>query len=192
LSLGVLAVAAGVAVACEEPPPEDPSQTQTTYQNGYPQTIAQANTQQRPNGTAPQAAATGPVSYGPTAATTEPAATTAPPAATTTAPAPTAAATVAPSPAPMQTTPVPVGVQALPPPAAAAAAPTAPPAATMAVPGPGAFQCTSDAQCLLGRCNVRYGRCAYPCKNSALDCKQGNVCTPAGLCMPRIAGGVGM
>lgn len=169
--LGLLAIgAAAAAFACEEPPAQDPSQTDVTYQNGYAQTT--------PRGPgAPPTAEAPPVTYTPT--TPAATGTVAP-----TAPAPTSTAT---APAPMQTTPVPVGVQALPPPGPNGAAPK-----TMAVPGPGAFACTSDAQCLLGRCNLQYKRCAYPCKNSDVDCKAPNVCTAAGLCMPRVAGGVGM
>ncbi len=175
-----LVLLAAVLLACEEPPAQDASQTQITYQNGYAQTTPSAP------GARPQA----PVTYSPTAPAATTPATTAVPSAT--APAPTSAA-----PAPIQTTPVPVGVQALPPPAGATgAAPTKPVPSvthkTMAVPGPGAFTCQSDAQCLLGRCNTLYGRCAYPCKNSEIDCKPNNVCTAAGLCMPRAGGGLGM
>jgi len=175
-----LGAAAVVAVACEDPPPQDPSQT--TYQNGYPQMQQSSGTP--PSSMQPQTPATGAngVTYAPSDATQ--------------APGPNGVQGATQAPEPIQTTPVPVGVQTLPPPeATAVAAPVAPvgPAApSMAVPGPGAFVCTSDAQCLLGRCNMRYGRCAYPCRSSALDCKTGNVCTAAGLCMPRIAGGVGM
>jgi len=179
VSLGV------VFLACEEPPPQDPSQSQLTYQNGYAQTIAQANATPRdPSMPPPPAAtATSPVTYTSTAGTAAPPApapTLAPPGGGWSSPAATT------TPEPMQTTPVQVGVQALPPPAKAGGAPA------MATPGQGAFVCTSDAQCLLGRCNMQYGRCAYPCRSSAADCKPGNVCTAAGLCMPRVAGGVGM
>ncbi len=91
----------------------------------------------------------------------------------------------------MQTTPVPLGVQPLPLPATTAvtAAPTATATQSMAVPGPGAFQCATDNQCLLGRCNTKYNRCAYPCKSSENDCKAGNVCTAGGICMPKGAAG---
>lgn len=178
-----------VLLACEEPPPQDPSQAQTTYQNGYAQTIGQANATPRSSAPAASGATPGaPVTYAaegaqPSPTVAQPAATLAPPQGGWSAPPEQA------GPQPMQATPVQVGVQALPPPATTGTGPTALP---MATPGPGAFVCTSDAQCMLGRCNMRYGRCAYPCKNSALDCKAGNVCTAAGLCMPRIAGGVGM
>ena len=185
-SLGLLVIATvSLGFACEDQPPQDPSQSQVTYQNGYAQT-----TNVSPGQAAPEAtAAAGPVTYTPTDQATgaSPIATAAPLATTATA-APTSMGTV-----PMQTTPVPVGVQALPPPSATVAAgAVTTPGKTLAVPGPGAFACTSDAQCMLGRCNTLYGKCAYPCKDTAIDCKTGNVCTPAGVCMPRIGGGVGM
>jgi len=56
----------------------------------------------------------------------------------------------------------------------------------MAVPGPGAIPCQSDAACILGRCNVPYGRCAYPCRSSAVDCAPNAVCGPLGLCVPNV------
>ena len=173
-------VVAAAVFACDEPPAQDPSQQQLSYQNGYPQTTT---------GTQSQSQSQPAVTYTPT----EPAATAAAPA-TTQAAQPAATAT---APVQIQTTPVPVGVQALPPPSATATAGGKPPAPaattkTMAIPGPGAFSCQSDSQCLLGRCNTLYGRCAYPCKNSDIDCKPNNVCTAAGLCMPRAGGGLGM
>jgi len=173
-------VVAAAVFACDEPPAQDPSQQQVSYQNGYPQTTVGSSTQAGAPG-----ATQAPVTYTPT----DPAAA---PTSTVTAPAATATAPVQ-----IQTTPVPVGVQALPPPSATATTGAKPPAPatttkTMAVPGPGAFSCQSDSQCLLGRCNTLYGRCAYPCKNSDIDCKPNNVCTAAGLCMPRAGGGLGM
>jgi len=159
-------------VACEEPttPPQGPAQW--TYQNGYAQPTTQA-----------------PVTYTPLAATAQTAQTAAPPVYTTQngPETPTPPLTTAQQ---IQTTPVPLGVQTLPPPTPTTTAMT--PQTTMSVPGRGAFVCTSDAQCLLGRCNTSYGKCAYPCKNSEKDCKAGNVCTATGLCMPKGAAGVAM
>jgi hypothetical protein len=109
--------------------------------------------------------------------------------------APTATvAQAAPSAVEIQTTPVPLGVQPLPLPSAttATATPTHQTQSRMATPGTGAFQCTSDAQCLLGKCNVQFGRCAYPCKSTENDCKAGNVCTASGVCLPKAAAGVKM
>jgi hypothetical protein len=185
----ILAAFALASLLACDPPPQGPQQV--TYQNGYAQ---QGPAQQSPGtaATSPGATATSPgVTYTPN----EPTPTT-----TVTAPpvivAPTATATAAP-PVEIQTTPVPLGVQPMPLPSATTTATTAPPTITgatskMATPGTGAFQCTSDAQCLLGRCNVQFGRCAYPCKTSENDCKAGNVCTAAGVCLPKGAAGVKM
>lgn len=94
------------------------------------------------------------------------------------------------APTQIQTTPVPLGEpppqqQPTPSPSVSTLAPQP---AKMAVPNAAAFQCKTDAQCLLGRCNVQYGRCAYPCKNSEADCKPGNVCSASGVCVPRSFG----
>jgi hypothetical protein len=179
-----------LALACDPPPPQGPQQL--SYENGYPQTSQQAYAGQTTyqNGYPQQGAATAspPVTYTQTDSTpqSQPQEVGVQPQATATAATPTA-------PVHIQTTPVPLGVQALPPPTATTATPTAPTAnKSMAVPGPGAFQCSSDAQCLLGRCNTQYGRCAYPCRSTENDCKAGNVCTAAGLCMPKAAAGVKM
>ncbi len=198
----VLACVGGVALACDPPPPQGPQQL--TYQNGFAQTTPQAYGRHTnyQNGYAQQGVAPQPSSSGVTYTPSELA-----PSANLSADAQTATASTV----PMQTTPVPVGVQALPPPSTTAApAATANPSGTlpplpatggvsvapsgkaMATPGSGAFACSSDAQCLLGRCNLQFKRCAYPCKNSEVDCKAGNVCTATGLCMPRGAAGVGM
>jgi hypothetical protein len=65
-------------------------------------------------------------------------------------------------------------------------APTGAPAATMAVPGPMAFPCTSNANCGLAQCNTQYGKCAFPCQNSEVDCIQGAQCnTLTGFCIPK-------
>jgi hypothetical protein len=156
-----------VACACEEPAPQGPRET--SYQNGYAQTTYQ-------NGSSPTlqptSTSTAPITYAPTASDPNVA------------------------PLQIQTTPVPLGVEPAPLPSVSGA-PSAVPSASqssvkMAAPGHAAFQCQSDAQCLLGRCNLQYGRCAYPCKNSEVDCKAGNVCTAGGVCMPRGAAGVKM
>ena len=173
----VLMVMTAGLIACEEPPPRGPGQW--SYQNGYAQTTAEANGQQTTyaNGYAQTNAPPAPsVTYTPLAQQSSQAQ-----------PAPTATQ--------MQTTPVPLGVQTLAPPVptttTTATTPTSP-VIQMAVPGAGAFGCSTDAQCMLGRCNTSYGHCAYPCKTSEIDCKPGNVCTPSGVCLPRVAGGVSM
>ena len=180
-----------VLVACDPPPPQGPQQV--TYQNGYAQQGPAQQGHQGYGAYGAQPAATTPtqpVTYAPNNPTPDP--TMSVIAAPTATIAPTA--TVAP-PVEIQTTPVPLGVQPLPLPSATVA-PTAPPQqqtqSKMATPGTGAFQCTSDAQCLLGRCNVQFGRCAYPCKTTENDCKAGNVCTASGVCLPKAAAGVKM
>ncbi|HWO12163.1 MAG TPA: caspase family protein [Polyangiaceae bacterium] len=45
------------------------------------------------------------------------------------------------------------------------------------------FPCKNDAQCLSHRCNVAYGRCAWPCQSDA-DCQPGYTCA-APTCVPR-------
>ena len=183
-------------VACDPPPPQGPQQV--TYQNGYAQQgPAQAGQQQGYGyGSQPTATAVArPVTYSPTNPAPDPTMSViAAPTATVAAPAMTA-----PPPVEIQTTPVPLGVQPMPLPSAttnATMTPLPPPQqqtqSKMATPGTGAFQCTSDAQCLLGKCNVQYGRCAYPCKSTENDCKAGNVCTASGVCLPKAAAGVKM
>jgi hypothetical protein len=185
-----------LVIACD-PPPQGPQQV--TYQNGYAQ---QGPAQQGYGGYGAQPGATSnvptqPITYSPAPqSTVDPGATMT----TITAPgatvAPAVTATVAAPPVEIQTTPVPLGVQPLPLPSTTTVAPNAPPVqqtqSKMATPGTGAFQCTSDAQCLLGKCNVQFGRCAYPCKSSENDCKAGNVCTASGVCLPKAAAGVKM
>ena len=90
------------------------------------------------------------------------------------APAPTLAqpqpAVTAATPAPVATTP--------------AAVPGAAPAGTMATPNAFALPCTSDASCGLGRCNVQFQKCAFPCAGP-VDCSAGATCnTMTGLCLP--------
>jgi hypothetical protein len=52
----------------------------------------------------------------------------------------------------------------------------------MSTPGPAALPCSTDAQCLLHRCNTQFGKCAFPCATDA-DCNPGNRCQ-APLCIP--------
>lgn len=186
-----------VTVLACDPPPQGPQQV--TYQNGYaqqgPAQQGPAQQQQQQQGYGGPTA----VTYSPTdQAQANPSPTMsviAAPTATAVAP----AATVAAPPAEIQTTPVPLGVQPMPLPsttATGAMTPLPPPTqqtqSKMATPGTGAFQCTSDAQCLLGKCNVQFNRCAYPCKSSENDCKAGNVCTASGVCLPKAAAGIKM
>jgi hypothetical protein len=72
------------------------------------------------------------------------------------------------------------------PPPGAPAAPVALPAAPsgqMAVPGPVAFQCQNDVPCGTHRCNLQYGKCAFPCQTNT-DCLAPNTCM-SGLCVPQ-------
>jgi hypothetical protein len=174
-------VIVGSVFACD-PPPQGPQQV--TYQNGY----AQQGPARTGYGTAPSSTVpTQPITYSPA----DPAAATASPTMTVIA-APTATVAQAAPPVEIQTTPVPLGVQPLPLPSATTTAAPQQTQSWMATPGTGAFQCTSDAQCLLGKCNVQFGRCAYPCKSTENDCKAGNVCTASGVCLPKAAAGIKM
>jgi hypothetical protein len=65
---------------------------------------------------------------------------------------------------------------------------------TMSVPGPLAFQCSSDAGCGTHRCNTQsgadgkpYNKCAFPCVSGNADCLSGTMCL-AGLCVPKPPG----
>src|SRR6478736_2415182 len=94
------------------------------------------------------------------------------------APAPTLAQ---PQPAVTAATPAPVAT-------APAAVPGAAPAGTMATPNAFALPCTSDASCGLGRCNVQFQKCAFPCAGP-VDCAAGATCnTMTGLCLPGTTG----
>jgi len=82
-------------------------------------------------------------------------------------PAPTAA-----TPAPAATTPAPAAT-----------------AGAMSVPGPVATPCQNDSPCLTHRCNLQYGKCAFPCTpGNPNDCQPGNNCV-AGACVPGTFGG---
>lgn len=56
----------------------------------------------------------------------------------------------------------------------------------LAVPGPLAAPCANDNECGTHRCNVTYGRCAFPCETHS-DCTGGAVCSQGpglpGLCV---------
>jgi hypothetical protein len=65
-----------------------------------------------------------------------------------------------------------------------APAPAPPPAAPgqMAAPGALASQCQNDLPCGTHRCNVAYGKCAFPCQTN-VDCLAPNTCM-TGFCVP--------
>ena len=69
-------------------------------------------------------------------------------------------------------------------PGASNLAPSAPPPeapadpATLTVPGPAAAPCTNDSMCINHRCNLQYGKCAFPCATDA-DCVRGTSCFKA-------------
>jgi hypothetical protein len=73
----------------------------------------------------------------------------------------------------------------------ASAQPGAPAPGQMATPGPTAFSCQNDSQCMTHRCNLQYGKCAFPCVSDA-DCIQGTTCFtaggPAAACLPKPPG----
>jgi hypothetical protein len=103
------------------------------------------------------------------------------------APAPVAPAPTLAQPQPAVTAATPAPVVTAPPPAAAPAPGAAAPAGTMATPNAFALPCTSDASCGLGRCNVQFQKCAFPCAGP-VDCAAGATCnTMTGLCLPGAA-----
>jgi hypothetical protein len=177
--------------ACEEPAAQGPDAW--NYQNGYPQTTQSMGSRWSYEHGYPErirgpGVATPGVSYTPVGTpTAPPLAPTAVPAMTSDPQQPQQQAAPPTGPVEIQTTPVPLGVQTLP----APAAPTAAATATMAVPGRGAYDCSNDTACGLTRCNVSYGKCAYPCQ-SELDCQKGNVCSKGGACLPRSVAGLSM
>jgi len=186
-------VALPLVLACD-PPPQGAQQV--TYQNGYAQ---QGPAQQGPAQQQQGYGGSTPITYTPTADQTQSSPTMTVITAPTGAAVAPAATVAAPPAAEIQTTPVPLGVQPMPLPSGTTGGTTTPlPPPTqqtqskMATPGAGAFQCTSDAQCLLGKCNVQFNRCAYPCKSTENDCKAGNVCTASGVCLPKAAAGIKM
>ncbi len=79
----------------------------------------------------------------------------------------------------------PPGQPGYPPPGQPAAGPT------LAVPGPAAIACTSDAVCMAHKCNVQYGKCAFPCETD-FDCQNGLGCLKGGplgaVCLPKMPG----
>lgn len=177
-----------LVLACEPPPTQGPSQW--TYQNGYAQTTPYPQTALQ-EGYAQQPAQTPPVTYTPLA---QPQATVgeaqAQPSLNATVSTPPVPTNNWRTPPPVQTTPVPLGVQTLPPPTPTTAATSA--QSMMAIPDKNAYPCSSDAQCGVGRCNMAYRKCAYPCKRSEVDCTPGNVCTGTGLCLPKGVAGLSM
>lgn len=61
---------------------------------------------------------------------------------------------------------------------------------TLAVPGPQALACTSDQACMSHKCNVQYGKCAFPCETD-FDCQNGFGCIKGPLgaaCLPKMPG----
>lgn len=55
----------------------------------------------------------------------------------------------------------------------------------MSVPGAMATPCQDDSPCLTHKCNVQYGKCAFPCAPGNDDCQPGNSCI-AGACVPGV------
>jgi hypothetical protein len=186
IRLGCLGVAA-IALACDVPPPQ--SSSQLTYQNGYAQTTPQYGPQTSlQQGYPQQPLTTPPVTYTPLVTPQAQVMVEQP---STVTPPPPVNNWQTPPPVQVQTTPVPLGVQALPPPTPMATSMTSP-QQTMAVPDKNAYPCSTDAQCGVGRCNMAYRKCAYPCRRSEVDCTPGNVCTGTGLCLPKGVAGLSM
>jgi hypothetical protein len=100
---------------------------------------------------------------------------------------PPAAPLIAPAPVPPSTHACPPGTvpgdgQCVFPTSAAAGTPGPASPGQMGVPGPLALPCQDDTSCGTHRCNVQYGKCAFPCQ-SAADCLTPAACV-AGLCLP--------
>jgi hypothetical protein len=72
--------------------------------------------------------------------------------------------------------------------AADAGAAPSPASSALAAPGPAALPCTNDAMCMTHRCNVKAGKCAFPCE-SDFDCQQGSTCFKSAIstCVPKPA-----
>lgn len=79
----------------------------------------------------------------------------------------------------------PAVVAATPAPVAAAPVATAPVAGgTMATPNAFALPCQNDQSCGFAKCNVQFGKCAFPCAGP-VDCAAGATCNAVtGLCLP--------
>ena len=81
-------------------------------------------------------------------------------------------------PAVVAATPAPVAAA----PVAAAPAPAA--GGTMATPNAFALPCQNDQSCGFAKCNVQFGKCAFPCAGP-VDCAAGATCNAVtGLCLP--------
>jgi hypothetical protein len=67
--------------------------------------------------------------------------------------------------------------------------PQQPAQAQLATPGPTALACQNDAPCMTHKCNLQYGKCAFPCETDN-DCTAGNYCFkgPIPACLPRPPG----
>ena len=52
----------------------------------------------------------------------------------------------------------------------------------LATPGPLALPCKADAECMLHRCNMRFAKCAFPCRSDR-DCNAGATCYTQGGAM---------
>jgi hypothetical protein len=61
--------------------------------------------------------------------------------------------------------------------------------ARLATPGPTAFACQNDTPCMTHKCNLQFGKCAFPCETDN-DCTGGNYCFkgPVPACLPRPPG----
>lgn len=56
------------------------------------------------------------------------------------------------------------------------------PDAPLTPPGALALPCSSDAECMTHRCNLRFAKCAFPCKTDR-DCIAGATCYTQGGAM---------
>ncbi len=60
----------------------------------------------------------------------------------------------------------------------------------LAVPGPLAGPCSNHSMCITHKCNMQYGKCAFPCETDN-DCIQGSYCfkgVPVAACFPKAPG----
>ncbi|HQY63761.1 MAG: hypothetical protein IPF92_01455 [Myxococcales bacterium] len=78
-----------------------------------------------------------------------------------------------------------------PPPGQPGYPPAQPAGPTLAVPGPQAIACSNDSACMSHKCNVQYGKCAFPCETD-FDCVNGLGCMKGGplgaVCLPKMPG----